>query len=243
MGNDVIVLPTPADVAEEAARRFVESGRRVIAARDRFSVALSGGSTPASFHRTLAGVPWREKIPWANVHLFWGDERCVPPDHPDSNFGAAYGDLLAHVPVPESNVHPMRGEIDSTEGANDYERELIESLDSVNPQIDLVFLGLGADGHTASLFPGSPALAEMTRLAVDTLRPEDGSRRLTLTLAALNAARQVIFLVTGGGKIDILSRVLHASATDDGLPAQQVSPRDGTLIWLVDEAAGGGLID
>jgi len=243
MGGDVIVLPTPADVAEEAARRFVESGRRAIAARDRFSVALSGGSTPVFFHRTLAGVPWREKIPWANVHLFWGDERCVPSDHPDNNFGAAYGDLLAHVPVPESNVHRMRGEIDPTEGANDYERDLIKFFGCGSSRFDLIFLGLGGDGHIASLFPGSPALSEMTRLVVDTLRPEDGSRRLTLTLPALNAARQVIFLVTGGGKADIVSRVLHASATDDGLPAQRISPRDGTLVWLVDEAAGGGLVD
>lgn len=238
---EVVVLPDPAQVAREAARRLVAQVREAVAARGRFSVALSGGSTPGALYRLLAGSPYRGQIPWPQVHLFWSDERCVPPDDPGSNYHLAAGALIDHVPVPAENVHRMRGEEAPEWAARAYELALVDFYCGPRPRFDLVLLGLGSDGHTASLFPGDPALDETERLAlaVEAAYEDRPSRRLTLTLPALNTAREVLFLVTGSAKAGIVQQVLEDPAQH--LPAQRVRPVAGRLTWLLDAAAAGRL--
>jgi 6-phosphogluconolactonase len=234
MSREVVVLPDAPAVAVEAARRLAEIAAASVAERGRCVVALSGGSTPALFHRTLAALPWRERISWARLHVCWSDERCVPPDNPESNYGAAKRDLLAHVPLPAENIHRMAGEEEPAEAAREYEAEL-RRLFGGEARFDLVVLGLGLDGHVASLFPGALALEETERLVVATVSPA-GQARLTLTLAAINAARNVLVLVTGAGKAGIVRAVLREDA-GRALPAQRVKPADGTLTWMMDREA------
>ncbi|MGD9902184.1 MAG: 6-phosphogluconolactonase [Vicinamibacterales bacterium] len=224
-----------------AAGEVVEAARTAIAARGRFLFALSGGSTPRPLYERLAAPPWREQVDWSRTHLLWSDERCVPPEHPDSNYGMARAAFIDHVPIPARQVHRMRGEDDPAGAAAAYEqvvRELVgpPAADVAPPGLDLVLLGLGADGHTASLFPGRPAGQETARWVVADQDPA-GRPRLTLTPPALNAARTVVFLVVGCGKAATLGAVLDGDRAPDRLPAQRVAPRRGRLIWIVDAAA------
>jgi 6-phosphogluconolactonase len=223
----------PEALAEQAARWVVE---RSLGTVSRFALVLSGGSTPRRLYELLAAPPYRDRLPWPRVHLFWGDERFVPPDHPDSNFGMARQALLRHVPVPPGNLHAMRTDGTPEQAAAAYESELkafygSQALDAARPLFDATLLGLGADGHTASLFPGNPAVEEQRSwcVAVIGARPEP---RLTLTLPALNSSQAVAFLVAGNGKRDILSRVWRG----EDLPARRVRPV-GELWWLIDKAA------
>lgn len=244
-GRQIVVVPDPAALAYEAAQRFTSLAREAAVSRGHFSAALSGGSTPGALYRLLAEDPYRGQIPWENVHLFWGDERCVPPDDPGSNFRLADKTLISHVPVPPGNVYRVRGELEPEEAARSYEkvlRKFFAESSTVNsiepcPRFDLVLLGLGSDGHTASLFPGSRALNEIERLAVAVQanyrdRP---THRVTLTLPAINAARQVLFLVTGDTKAGIVQAVLEGPARE--LPAQRICPTAGQSAWLLDTAA------
>jgi 6-phosphogluconolactonase len=201
---------------------------------------LSGGSTPRRLLRELAGAPAGE-VPWARVHLFWGDERTVPPNHPDSNFRMVEDELLSRVAVPAANLHRFRGEDrDPAAAAAGYEAELRGFFDlgpEQLPRFDLVFLGMGGDGHTASLFPGAAALTQPDRLVVAPWVDRLTTRRLTLTLRVFNAAACVVFLVTGGEKAATLQRVLEGPRGRLELPSQLVVPVDGDLVWLVDTAA------
>jgi 6-phosphogluconolactonase len=224
-------------MAQEAARRFAAQCHEAVRARGRFSVVLSGGSTPQGLYRRLAQPDYRDEIPWEAVHIFWGDERCVPPDHPESNYRRAHETLIEHVAIPSDQVRRMQGEGEPGMAARAYARELVDFFCGPHPRFDLVLLGLGEDGHTASLFPGSEAVEEEQRLVV-AVEAEYGSRptcRLTLTLPALRATRQVLFLVAGADKAPILARVLSGDAAD--LPAARVAPAAGEVTWLVDEAA------
>lgn len=225
-------------LARTAAEFFVTTARQAIEANGRFSVALSGGSTPESLHTLLATDTYAPRIDWANVHIFWGDERCVPPDNIDSNYRSANQMLLDSVPIPTENVHRMQGEIEPAQAAQSYEAELRAFFgDSDLPRFDLIYLGLGADGHTASLFPHTDALQAEDQWVVPNYVEDIRAWRLTLTAPAINAAANVVFLVTGDRKAAILREVLQGEQQPDKLPAQMIQPTDGKLVWLLDESA------
>jgi 6-phosphogluconolactonase len=224
---------------------FARAAQAGAAARGRFAVALSGGETPRALYKLLARQQFSQKVPWRRVHLYWGDERCVPPEHEHSNYGMAWDAFIRHVPIPAENVHRMRGEDPPEEAAQAYDRELrglaAQSKPRVDiPVFDLVLLGLGADGHTASLFPHSDALTVEDRFAVATEAP-DGSSRLTVTAPVLNAARRVWFLVSGAAKAGMVAEVIEGLRVPRAVPAQGVSPVHGTLTWLLDAAAADEL--
>jgi 6-phosphogluconolactonase len=229
---DIVVLPDRDALAREAADRFVALARSAIAAHGRFTVALSGGSTPQLLYERLVTQP----IEWQHVHVFWGDERCVPPDHPDSNYGMAQRDLLSHIDIPAQNVHRLQGELDPVQAAQRYEAELRAVFGS-SPRFDLILLGLGTDAHTASLFPGTPALHEQQRWVVAHYVDKLQANRLTLTPPIINAAANVIFLIAGSDKAAALRSVWHGPHDPDRFPAQIVMPTTGRVIWLVDQAA------
>jgi len=233
---DVMIVPTDHELGEEAARRFLEAAQAAVAARGVFSVALAGGSSPVALHQALTQPAWSRRVPWRQVHVFFGDERSVPPSSPESNFGAAWRHL--HVlPIPPMQVHRMDGETDPYVASRRYEEKLRAHFGAGVPRFDLIFLGLGGDGHVASLFPDSPALEEWERLVVATTSPRGVPRRLTLTLPVLNAARQVIFLVPQADKAAILRRVLQPREGERRQPAHLVEPVAGTVTWLLTEAA------
>ncbi len=230
-------------LADRAAELFVSLAVESIAAQGWFSVALSGGSTPLKLYSRLRRPPYSIQIDWSKVHLFWGDERCVSPDHPDSNFNTAKLALIDHMPVPVTNIHRIQAELEPTQAALSYERELKDFFVGESlPRFDLILLGLGEDGHTASLFPGSPALSEQVHWVVSVEHqqpPPPLVSRITLTLPVLNACRSAVFLVSGAGKASRLAQVLLGPHQPEKLPSQAVQPRDGLLIWLVDQPAAG----
>jgi 6-phosphogluconolactonase len=229
-------------VARAAARRFVEIADEATRARGRFSVALSGGSTPRRIYELLAGEEFAARVDWTKAHVFFGDERCVPPGDEASNYRAAHETLLARVSVPAGNVHRMIGEGDAVANARLYEDELRSFFgDATFPQFDLVMLGLGEDGHTASLFPGTPALEERGAWVVANWVEKLNAYRLTLTAPAINHAAHVMFVVTGAGKADRLCEVLRGEQESRRLPAQLIRPTDGTLEWFIDRAAAARL--
>lgn len=221
------------DVADAAAQLVVDCAAEAMAARGRFTLALSGGSTPRPLYELLATGEWRDRIDWPRIHLFWGDERAVPPDLADSNYRLAREALLDHVPIPPAQVHRIHGEDDPEAAAAAYDQTLREVAGA---GLDLVLLGLGHDGHTASLFPNRPAGREATRWVVADQDPA-GRARITLTPPAINAARTVAVIVTGADKALALQAVREGPATPDLLPAQRIGPRHGRLVWIIDHAA------
>jgi 6-phosphogluconolactonase len=238
----VVVLDTPDNVAYQGADEFEVRARAAIADHGRFAVALSGGSTPRAMFELLASPDFAEDIDWPNIHFFWSDERCVPPDDERSNYAQALKALLAPLAIADGNVHRMRGELDPHSGAVDYNEQLAAFFGSA-VAFDLIYLGLGPDGHTASLFPGSAALGVVDQSCTAVHEPGNqvAPWRLTLTYPALNAARCDMFLVEGNGKAEVLASVLEGPRDIQHLPAQGVAPANGTLVWLVDKAAAGKL--
>jgi 6-phosphogluconolactonase len=244
--DEVVRLADAEAVAEAAAQRLLAIARAAVAARGRFAVALSGGATPRALFRRLAAEPYRSAVPWPRTDVFWADERPVRPTDPESNHAMARATLLDAVPVPPERVHRIpaeRSDLDAVASA--YEAELARTLGArpggPPPALDLVLLGLGADGHTASLFPGSPALAETRRWVVANPVPALGTTRVTLTLPVLNRAAHAVFLVTGPDKARALQAVLEGPHDPARLPAQAVRPAGGGPLWLVDQAAGAAL--
>ena len=238
----VRVCRDPAALFEVAAALFEEMAVTAVEARGSFAVALSGGSTPRGLYERLAGdAALRNRVPWTEIDWWWSDERHVPPDSPESNYRLAADTLLSRVPVTPWRVHRYRAEDpDARRVAREYEFAIRCGFPSP-PRFDLVLLGLGPDGHTASLFPGTAALAEREQLVVANDVPALKTVRLTFTLPLINDARAVIFLVAGEDKRTILASVLNGPARV--LPAQLVEPVDGELIWVVDAAAARGLPD
>lgn len=234
---NVEVYENPQRLAEAAARAFVEGAARAIAERGRFAAALAGGSTPEATYEVLARDHAGD-VDWPNVHVFFGDERTVPPDHEDSNYRMAREALLDRVPV--GSVHRMRGELPPDEAAASYEEELSGFFGAEFPTLDLVMLGIGEDGHTASLFPETPALGVTDRLAVANPVPKLDTTRLTLTVPVLNAAREVRFLVAGGGKAEALAEILEGGADPRAYPAKLVQPPGGPT-WMADRDAATSL--
>ncbi len=231
---NVRVYEDPRDLAKAVAESFVEQARKAIEDTERFAVALAGGSTPKRAYEVLAkeyGEPG--DLDWSKVHAFFGDERTVPPDHADSNYRMAHDALLSHVPV--GSVHRMHGELDPPEAAALYEEEL-ESFFGGTPRFDLVLLGIGEDGHTASLFPGTPALEVSDRWAIENPVRKMDTVRLTLTVPTINAAKSAVFLVAGEGKADALKEILEGDADPRDYPAKLVRPSSGP-VWMLDRAA------
>ena len=243
----VVVLEDAAAVAREGAARFVSLAKDSVAARGAFHVALSGGKTPAALFRRLAEDDLRGAVDWSRTHLYWSDERTVPPSHPDSNYGMAERELIARVSIPSQNVHRMEAErADLDRAAQEYEALLRKNLPAGPggfPCLDLIYLGMGPDGHTASLFPGSSGLKETVRavIAHDVIPPNfPPSKRMTFTFPMLNAARAVLFLITGADKKDRLREVLEGTHTPP-YPSQTVRPAAGQLVFLTDRDAAAGL--
>ena len=232
------------ELARAAAEEIAKSAEEAIAARGRFTIALSGGNTPKPAYRLLAEKPG---IDWSRVHVFWGDDRHVPPDHPDSNFGMAHEALLSKVPIPHDNIHRMRTEkADAERVAEEYAWTLRSAFglgdlgEGEWPRFDLVLMGIGADGHTASLFPGSEAVRERSRLVIAPWVSSLATFRITLTAPVFNRAALALFLVSGEEKAEALRAILAGVEGDfqpDRFPAQIVRPEEGKLLWLVDRAA------
>lgn len=234
------MFDTPELLAAAAARRFVMFASKS-SAQQPFSVALSGGNTPRRVYELLA-TEFKSKVNWQLVHIFFGDERPVPPDNPASNYGMALATLISRVPIPGSNVHPISGAGDPHENALSYERELRSHFTgSAWPRFDLVLLGMGEDGHTASLFPGSEGASEKKAWVVANWVAQLNEFRLTLTAPAINSAAQILFLVNGASKASRIAAVLNGPFQPDSLPAQLIKPDQGELIWMIDKAAAANL--
>ncbi len=234
------ILKNAADLFEAAAAEFAAQASAAVRDSGKFTVALSGGSTPKTLYSLLATKPG---IPWDKIYFFWGDERHVPPDDPESNYRMANQALLSRVPARAENIFRIHSEEkDAAAAALQYEqtlRDVFHLSPGTFPRFDLIFLGVGPDGHTASLFPGTSALTEMQRLVVANWVPKFNTDRITFTFPVLNAAACVIFVMSGADKAPILQNVLENTAAD--LPSQKVRPVNGKLIWMVDEPAAGTL--
>lgn len=246
MPPDVRILTNIDAIARRAAQDFLQSATQAVSEKGSFTVALSGGSTPKALYSLLAAdAALRSQLPWDKMHMYFGDERSVGPDHADSNFRMATETMLSKVPVKPEQVFRIKGEYKDTEkAAQEYEQVLRTSFkiaDGQFPRFDLVFLGIGNEGHTASLFPGTKALHESKRLAVRNWVGKLYTNRITLTAPAINNAARVIFMVTGADKALALKGILEGPHEPDQLPAQLIQPPNGNLVWLVDTVAGGML--
>jgi 6-phosphogluconolactonase len=241
---EIRTLTTPQELFSAAAEEVVSAATDAVAQRGRFTIALSGGSTPKGLFNLLA-TNALTVLPWDHMFFFWGDERHVPPTDPDSNYRMAQETMLSKVPVPPGNVFRMAAENPNAEAvAEDYEKTLRKffALESGQfPRFDLILLGMGPDGHTASLFPGTAGLQEKSRLVIANWVEKMKTSRLTFTLPVLNAARCVAFLVSGTDKAAMLRTVLEEDVPGEQYPAKLVHPTDGKLIWLVDKAAASAL--
>jgi 6-phosphogluconolactonase len=234
---EIQVFPDAAALAEAGAREFARAASDAIGDRGIFRVVLAGGSTPRALYTRLTRAPWLRSIRWDRARFFFGDERCVPPDHDRSNYRMARQTLLEPLKIPARHVLRMKGEGEPASAARACEEAIRRRFSGRPARFDLVLLGLGEDGHTASLFPGTEALAERRRLVAANYVPKFSEWRLTLTFRALNAARRVIFLVSGPEKAAAAAKILKKRRGYEDLPASAVSPSRGTLLWLLDEAA------
>jgi 6-phosphogluconolactonase len=240
------IICEPGALARTAAEQMIALGQEALDERGRFFLALSGGSTPQPLYRLLASDEFAPALDWARVHVFWSDERVVPPDHPDSNYAMARQALLDSISIPKYNIHRIQAELDPRAAAWAYEDVMrqvfkLEPDEQQPPAFDLILLGMGDDGHTASLFPDSAALNESQRWVVANWIPQLETWRITFTLPLLNAARAVLFLVRGEAKASRLYEVLRGPEAPDRLPAQAVKPTSGDPLWLMDQAAASQL--
>lgn len=236
------VVASPEALATEGAKLFAELAEQAIKRSQRFAVALSGGSTPIGLFDRLAD-DYRDRIDWARVHIFWVDERPVAPTHPDSNYGSAKAHLLDKVGIPNGNMHRIHAELPLHLAADAYAAELRQffALNTATwPRFDLIALGVGEDGHTASLFPDTKALGDKTNLVVCNEVPKLSETRLTITTGVINAAACVLVLISGERKKTIVGNVLDNFGSPPEFPIQMVNPHDGRLIWLIDRAAASG---
>ena len=230
-------------MSQAAADLFVSLSRDALASKGRFAVAFSGGTTPRRFLSLLATSPYQERITWASMYIFWADERCVPRGHPDSNYKLVHEALLSKVPIPEENIHWINGEKKPEQAAREYEDSLRQFFETQSfPVFDLIILGVGVDGHTASLFPGTTAVHERTRIALPVYAEVPKPDRVTLTLPVLNNASQVLFLASGREKAVVLHEI-HEDGNPKLYPAGLVRPVHGRLTWLIDRGAASLLAE
>lgn len=242
--DQVKVFPTRAALVQAVAEDIAACAREAVNRRGRFSIALSGGSTPGPLFDRLASHAFRDQLVWSSVHVFWGDDRTVPPDHEDSNYRLAKERLLDHVPIPPAQIHRIHTELAPEQAAGHYQRLLRDFFaegvpGEPQPRFDYLLQGMGPDGHTASLFPHTEALAitDPDRWVVANSVPQLDTWRITLTAPAINAGRNVIFMVEGEGKAERLCEVVKGEYHPYALPSQLIAPVDGRLVWMVDEAA------
>ncbi|HKY52736.1 MAG TPA: 6-phosphogluconolactonase [Anaerolineales bacterium] len=242
MKHQIRIFRDPERLSHNAAKLFVDQAAQSITERGQFLVTLNGGSTPTRLFQLL-GTDYRDKVDWSKLHVFWGDERCVPPEDPESSYGQAREALLSHVPIPDSNIHRIKGELGPVEGSKEYSLILknFASPPLDRPRFDLVYLGMGEDGHTASLFPGSPINVSEPTMPVTAHYQDRPANRVTLTPVVFNDAHTVAFMATGEKKAITLAEVLSDRYNPEQYPAQRIDPKDGKLIWLVDEAAASKL--
>jgi 6-phosphogluconolactonase len=244
MKPEIRIFKDLEDLSHAAAKLFIEQVAQSIAEENRFLVALNGGSTPTRLFQLLA-TEYQGQVDWSKVHVFWGDERCVPPDEAGSSFGQAQDALLRHVPIPDANIHRVKGELGPVEASKDYALILKEfsspPLDW--PHFNLIYLGMGEDGHTASLFPGSPVDVSGPTLPVTAHYQDRPANRVTMTSVVFNSAHTVVFMATGEKKATTLAEVLSNRYNPAQYPAQRINPKDGRLIWLIDEAAASKLLE
>jgi 6-phosphogluconolactonase len=233
-GPAIVVLEDPTEVVREGALRVQRAAEAAIAISGGFRWALAGGSTPRPLYARLAAEPLRSQVEWARIQLFFSDERCVPPEHPDSNFGMVKETLLDWIDIPVANVHRMRGEEDPLSAAAAYEQELLRPM-------DLALLGIGRDGHTASLFPHTPVLAETSRACAVVELPLLHTTRLTLTIPVFLETREILFLVTGAEKADVLRDVVNGPYRPLEVPSQTIARRPEPVTILCDRAAAAHL--
>ena len=227
------------ELARGAAEYLVARSGEAVAQKGFFTVALSGGSTPKVLYQLLADEPFRSQVPWSRTHFFWSDERHVPPDHPDSNYRMTQEAMLSRVPVPEANIHRVHGESpDAAAAASEYEQTLLQLTKQTLPQLDLILLGLGPDGHTASIFPGSDVLNETKRLVAAPWVEKFNTHRITMTLPLLNNGASILFLVSGADKAEMVKKVIEGPKE---FPAQAVQPTHGRLIWMLDQDSAKNL--
>ncbi len=244
MTANIQIAPNANALCLAAAEAVAASVEAAVREKGSCTVVLSGGSTPKSLYALLADdASWRARMPWEKISVFWGDERHVPPEHPESNYRMAYEAMLSKVPLPTANIHRIKSEYANAEqAAQEYEHTLqafFQLAPDQYPRFDLVLLGLGPEAHTASLFPGTQALHEQQRLVVASWVGKFDTERITMTAPALSNAARIIFLVSGEEKALPLKAVLEGRYEPEQLPAQLIQPRHGQLLWLVDEAAGG----
>lgn len=234
------IVETPGDLARAAAELFGAKSNEAVAECGMATIALAGGSTPKLLYQLLAdpNEVFREQVPWPSIHFFWTDERHVLPDDPESNYRMANDAMLAHVPVARDNVHRVMSEYSALEAAEDYEQTLLRIVPGKPPRFDLILLGVGTDGHTASIFPDSEVLHETKRLVAAPWVEKLKSYRITVTLPLINNAALVVFLVSGAEKAEIVSEVLQGPKR---YPAQEVNPVNGELVWMLDRDAAGKL--
>ena len=238
--REIIICRGIDDLAQQAAAEFAKLAQSSLREKRRFAVALSGGSTPRALYSLLATPEFTRQISWPQIHLFWGDERCVPPDNPESNYRMVREALLAKTEIPPDNIHRMAGEKEPHIAAAEYEEELrdfFQLAPNAFPRFDLILLGLGEEGHTASLFPSSEALQETKRLVVATYAAKLNAHRLTLTLPVLNHGAVVLFLIAGASKAPIVTEILRDDGQAARFPAARIQPVDGRLVWLLTEDA------
>ena len=226
------------DVATQQAQRIIDDAREAVAARGRFTIALAGGSTPKATYVLLSQPPFRQAIDWTRIHVYFGDERCVPPSDGQSNYRMASDALLDHVPIPREQIHRIHGEDDPVVAASTYANGLTRDFGSV-PRFDCILLGMGPDGHTASLFPGSDPFTDAAQLVRAVYADAFAMWRITLTPTVLNAARHILFAVTGAEKSEAIRVIRSGLATATSYPASAIVPTDGTLTWLLDRTAAG----
>ena len=240
--SNIRICADKAKLAQAAADYVVDCYREALGTYGDFAIALSGGSTPRTLFQLLADSAGAGAIDWSKVQVFWGDERTVPPDHPDSNYRMARETLFDHVPLPADNIHRIPAELPPEQAAQAYEATLRQFFESrVGGRFDLILLGMGDDGHTASLFPHTAALDETERLVVANDVPQLNTRRITLTYPVINRAAHVMFLVSGASKTAVLKAVLEGPSRPHDLPSQRVQPVNGDLVWLVDQDAAAQL--
>jgi 6-phosphogluconolactonase len=238
MAREIKILKDAAALAEEGTRRFVKIATEAVAERGRFIAALSGGSTPRAMNALLSAPQFKSQVPWANTYLFFGDERFVPPEHPDSNYLMAKESLLKNVAIPENNVFRVQTEgCSPEEAARAYASSLITATGSSQPCLDLILLGMGPDGHTASLFPNSPVLDSQDLVSAVYNSPKPPPVRVTFTYSLINNAREVVFLIAGPDKAPVVRKALEDNVSYKQVPACGIKPKNGTLQWLIDEKA------
>jgi 6-phosphogluconolactonase len=237
MNKNIHVYPNKEKLVTATTERVVDSIGQAIQQNGLCNMALSGGNTPGGVFSLLASSPYRDRVDWGRLHLFWGDERMVPQEHQDSNFRMVQETLLDHIKIPGENVHRIRGEIAPEEAASEYAELLHTHFKADLPRFDLILLGLGEDGHTASLFPETDAVEECEKHAVAVFVPRLNAWRVTLTLPVLNAAREILFLVSGKSKSEMVQRIMSNKQPAKELPATMVNPQNGELHWMLDSEA------